>query len=95
MPLSDPCKLVDFFFFGGERGNGHDGCMGRLILTLSAGVPDNAGHLVTTQEGFCFFSTQPVIYNILVPDLHLLTPNYSSAAHNSSAFRETFIFCVL
>lgn len=35
----------------GRGGNGHDGCMGRLILTLSAGVPHNAGHLVTTQKG--------------------------------------------
>lgn len=35
---------------GGRDGKGHDGCMERLILTLSAGVPDNAGHLVSTQE---------------------------------------------
>lgn len=35
----------------GRRANGHDGCMGRFILALSAGVPDNVGHLVTTQEG--------------------------------------------
>lgn len=45
-------QIGSFFGWGG-----HDGCMGRLILTLSAGVPDNAGHLVTTQEGFFFLHT--------------------------------------
>ena len=52
MSLSNPLQSFGrIWISGGRVGNGHDGCMGRLILTLSAGVPDNAGHLVATQEG--------------------------------------------
>lgn len=52
--------------FGGRGGNGHDGCMERLILTLSAGVPDNADHLVSRgrKDRTIFSPIQPVIYKI-------------------------------
>lgn len=52
--------------FGGRGGNGHDGCMERLILTLSAGVPDNADHLVSRgrKDMTIFSPIQPVIYKI-------------------------------
>lgn len=72
--------------------------MGRLILTLSAGVPLDAGHLVTytgRKDMTIFFFIQPVVYEIWMPDLHLFKPNYSSAVHNSSAFREIFILYIL
>lgn len=56
--------------------------MERLILTLSAGVPDNADHLVSRgrKDMTIFAPIQPVIYKIGMPDLHLFKPNYSSAS---------------